>query len=263
MLKWIWKKNEQADPEADRDCERHDVSFRVVSRDLPGYRALTLDISGSGLQLQTEAMLEKSRILNLQMEFDREELPDFSCPAKVVWSKGEEGSRFFQAGLVFVPESHEQKVNLARMGTVLETRSAADLQDLLDQARRLDPTREAYLAGKNVAGPAPSQNGGFGNLEIPMRVRIDRFVWDRQENRVSVEYALDQDRFQLYFPNCQLCFDYGCSEKEHVAALQIATSSKMLDKIVTERGGTWKHYRFVDGNGKPILDIISFGCQAR
>ena len=145
MLKWIFKKKEEA---ITRDSERFDVIVRVKSRQLPGYRALTLDISGSGLQIETEGLLEKGKILDLEMEFDRPELPDFTCPAQVMWAKTDDSRRQHLAGLAFQPETHEQKLNLARMGTVLETRSETDIKDLLQEANRLDATREAFFAQK-------------------------------------------------------------------------------------------------------------------
>lgn len=149
MLKWIFKKKEKS--AADRDSERHEVSIRVKSRQLPGFRALTLDVSASGLQLETEAQLEKGQILNLELEFDTEELPDFSCPAEVMWSSGDDERRRYSAGLAFRPETDEQKLNTARMGAVLETRSNADIAVLLAEANRIDPTREAFFAQKEMA----------------------------------------------------------------------------------------------------------------
>lgn len=155
MLKWVWKKQEKT--AADRDSERHDCSVRVMSRQLPGFRAITLDVSSSGLQLETQGLLEKGLVLELKLEFDREELPDFTVPAEVMWAKrdGERRSHFL-AGLRFQPQTDQERLNLARMAAVIETRSEADLADLLAEANKLDPTRAAVVSRTQME---PAQGG--------------------------------------------------------------------------------------------------------
>ena len=152
MLKWVWKKQQKS--AKDRDSERFDCSVRVMSKQLPGFRAITLDVSSSGLQLETQGLLEKGQILELKLEFDREELPDFNIPAEVMWAKrdGERRSHFL-AGLRFKAESDTERLNLARMSAVIETRSEADLGDLLAEANKLDPSRAAVVSRTQMEAP--------------------------------------------------------------------------------------------------------------
>ncbi len=141
---------------ADRASERHDLSIRVMSKDLPGYRALTHDLSRTGVQLETEAELALYSILELNMEFDQEELPNFSCPAEVMWCKViDKRKTRYRCGLRFAPSNDAEVRNLARMATVLKARSEADLEDLLEEAKRLDPERsDTFL---RVDGRAPNE----------------------------------------------------------------------------------------------------------
>ena len=71
MLSRFLKKKPQL---IDRDGERYDVSLRVLSRELPGYRGVTLDLSRSGVQLETSGLLEIGSEPELKFEFDRGEL---------------------------------------------------------------------------------------------------------------------------------------------------------------------------------------------
>ncbi len=173
MLKWVWKKAEKS--AKDRDSERYDCSVRVMSRQLPGFRAITLDVSSSGMQLETQGLLEKGQLLELNLEFDREELPDFTIPAEVMWAKrdGERRSHFL-AGLRFQPGTDVERLNLARMSAVIETRSEADLGDLLAEANKLDPTRAAVVSRTHMeAPPAGAQVQLPTNIpEVPSRDSI-------------------------------------------------------------------------------------------
>jgi PilZ domain-containing protein len=272
MLKWIWKKPEKS--ETDRDAERYDVAVRVKSRQLPGFRALTLDVSGSGLQLETQELLREGQVLELELDFDREELPDFSCPAEVMWAKGDDTSRNYLAGLAFRPKDDSAKLHLARMGAVLETRSEADIQDLLADANKLDPEREAFFAQKGQ-DTATIPQGGQARVQphrekhpgvlIPMDIRIDGYRWERNESggRLVLNYTEGQDSHELIFPNCQLCHDYGCGFHRQVVGMFATIQSERLRELRSQRVNhePWKHYRFIAPNRDPVLDIISLSCQ--
>lgn len=145
----------------DRNGERHDVIVGVMSRELPGYKAITIDISQSGVQIQTPEILEVGLEPVLAFDFDRAELKNFSVKSRVVWSRQNGDNRAkFNSGLVFVPESDEDIINLSRMATILQVRSEADIRTLLDEANRVDPERAAIYSGSMLGGdplhpPAP------------------------------------------------------------------------------------------------------------
>lgn len=282
MLKWIWKEREKS--AADRQAERYDVAVRVKSRELPGYRALTDDISATGLQLETEGPLVKGQVLLLELEFDREELPDFSCPAEVMWARDDDNRRQFRAGLAFRPNTDKQRTDLARMGAVLESRSEADIQDLLAEANRLDATRQdfysrkdggpAVLAAASATKPsrpatpveagqsAPARPPSHPGVLVPLEIDIQGYVWD--ENRGLTIYYLDAgQRHQLLFPDCQLCHDHGCAFYVRIVAFYATTQSDKIRELQALRGNmAWRHYRFLATGGQPVLDIVAQPCQA-
>ena len=240
---------------ADRESERYDVAVRVKSRQLPGFRALTLDVSGSGLQLETQGMLEQGQVLVLELDFDREELPDFSCPAEVMWARGDDTSRHYLAGLAFRPPNDDERLHLARMGAVMETRSEADIQDLLADANKLDPEREAFFAQKEEEKSEPGMQKADGTpkthpgLSIPLDIRIDGYRWDRrQQQSLLLSYTEGDNRHELIFSDCQMCHDHGCGFRSQTVGVYATIHSEKLRQLQAQRGKQkpWKHYRFLD-----------------
>lgn len=152
----------------DRDGERYDVSWRVLSRELPGYRGVTLDLSRSGVQLETSAILDVGSEPELKFEFDRGELETFTCKAKVVWSKQDgTNERKFRSGLTFIPATDDERRQLSRMSTVLQTRSETDLKTLLDQARRVDPELERSYGNLSTFRPHHLGDDGAQGAKLP------------------------------------------------------------------------------------------------
>ena len=266
-----WGSKEHVPSAADRDSTRHDISFRVRSRQLPGYRAITHDLSRSGLQLETENLLQKGSILELELEFDREEIIDFTCPAEVMWARPDnKRAKRFRAGLAFRPRTAEEKTNLVRMATVLQARSEADLDDLLEEARRLDSDRSATHA--RISGgdsPTPSAEPqtaakpvALGGVFIPLSIELTGYSWKRASGTVELSFGDKSAEYLLYFPDCQLLHDHTGNSSVEVVGLYTTFQSKKIRELQAERGlKRWKHYRFVAREHQPILEIISAPVQ--
>ena len=254
----------------DRDGERYEISLRVLSRDLPGYRGVTLDLSRSGVQLETSALLDVGSEPILKFEFDRGELESFECRAKVVWSRKEGGRRDFHSGLVFIPETDDEKRQLVRMATVLQTRSETDLKTLLDQARRVDPELERdYAAMAQAKGevapeppdrpsevssgtstststasekPAQSRHPG---LYIPLNVTLEGYTWNRASRTLHLGLRENRETHSLYFPNCQLFQVMEPASDQTIVGLYSTITSPSTRRLDLGGSVNYKHYRFV------------------
>lgn len=91
-----------------RRSERIPISLRCLSQQLPGFRAVTIDISNHGAQLQTEQLLEVGSIMDITFELELSELPQITLRAVAVWSAAEEERRkAFRGGVEFT-EQHPQ-----------------------------------------------------------------------------------------------------------------------------------------------------------
>lgn len=248
-----------------RRSPRHNLRFSVRSRDLPGFRAITCDLSQCGTQLETSGLLVEGAELVLDLEFDREELQDFSCPARVVWASEVPGDRDFRAGLVFLPEDDAKRSALARMATVLQVRSESDLEELLEEAKRLDPerartftrVRQQTSSGRKVRRVLPA----LGVL-IPLQICIDGYQWDGGTRVLTVTFSDAQGVHRLQFPYCRILTDYGCVLNPGVTGLYSTPFSDAIKKLPNPSPpGGWKHYRFLMADRQPILELVSAPCR--
>lgn len=280
----------------DRDGERYEVSLRVLSRDLPDYRGVTLDLSRSGVQLETGGILEVGTEPELKFEFDRGELESFTSRARVVWSRQQENSRSkFRSGLIFTPRTDDEKRLLARMAAVLQTRSDTDLKTLLEQARRIDPELERSYAEISQAQAAmPSQGASVAprpaapppavpaapvappvvgaekttdapphlGIYIPLSVVIEGYTWNRASRVLHIGLREGDQVNNLFFPECQLFQVLEPAADFPIAALYCAPSSPVARKLqLTESQVDYRHYRFVDKDGKGLIDVVSAACR--
>jgi PilZ domain len=282
----------------DRDGDRYEVSLRVLSRDLPGYRGVTLDLSRSGVQLETSGLLEVGSEPELTFEFDRGELETFACRAKVVWSRQQgDNKRKIHSGLTFVPQTDDEIRQISRMATVLQTRSETDLKTLLDQARRIDPELERSYhnistnqpfrpapAGSPVeiastppppppvpnapppppppSRPSVAQRPPHLGVFIPLRVALEGYTWNRSTRTLHVGLREGQQVHNLFFPDCQLFQVLEPAADRVIGGLYSTLTSPATRKLqLAGAPSSYKHYRFVADDGKGLIDIISCPCK--
>jgi len=86
-----------------RGAERFPCRVRVMSRHLPGFRGVTLDLHSSGLQLETEGPVPVGQTLQLTVEFDVCSFEPVACTARVAWC-AQRGRRWV-CGLALSPEA--------------------------------------------------------------------------------------------------------------------------------------------------------------
>lgn len=298
MLGFFGKKTPQL---VDRDGERYDVSLRVLSRELPGYRGVTLDLSRSGVQLETSGELEVGSEPELKFEFDRGELDSFTCQAQVVWSRQDgDNQRKFHSGLRFVPKTDDEIRQLSRMATVLQTRSETDLKTLLDQARRIDPDLEESYANISSAprykpsphdpstpsvlpqgtpppppppppqsAPAPvaqkkQQTPPNLGLYMPLSVKLEGYTWNCQSRTLHLGIREGDAVHSLFFPDCQLFQVLEPAADTAIEGLYSTFTSPKTRKLqFGETQTRFKHYRFVGSEGKGLIDIVSGPCRSK
>ena len=91
-----------------RRSERIPVSVRMLSQQLPGFRAVSIDLSLHGAQIQCEGALELGTYMNVSLELEMPDLPKLTLQALVVWSRAEEERRkAYRAGLEFTQQHPE------------------------------------------------------------------------------------------------------------------------------------------------------------
>lgn len=97
-----------------RRSERVDGRFRIVSRDLPGYTAVSVDLSEGGFQMVTRAPMDTSRILDMRLEPEVEGLETLDFQARVMWCR-EQQRGSFRVGMEYVFPDQEQRERLGAL----------------------------------------------------------------------------------------------------------------------------------------------------
>lgn len=80
--------------------------LRAISRTLPGYYALSVDVSAGGLQLTTRLPLDLGEELSLSLDFPDSDLL-VHCHVRVVWSRA--SLRGYTAGCEFIDPGEDMR----------------------------------------------------------------------------------------------------------------------------------------------------------
>ncbi|MHB2020018.1 MAG: PilZ domain-containing protein, partial [Candidatus Xenobia bacterium] len=95
-----------------RRAGRHRVAFQVMGKDLPGYKAMAMDLSVLGVRLRMEGEIAVGTTLDLHLDFDVFSLPGITAHAEVRWCVPNPDGKGWVAGLEFVrlPEDDREAI---------------------------------------------------------------------------------------------------------------------------------------------------------
>lgn len=106
---------------------RHRLSLRLLSKDLPGFKALSVDYNALGLQIQTEGEIPVGKILALNIELEGGNMPRVLCQGKVCWCQHVERKRYM-IGVEFVNLPPQIEQELEDFEKLLLQRQRSDIQ---------------------------------------------------------------------------------------------------------------------------------------
>lgn len=277
-----------------RAAARHSMPLRVRSRQLPGFKGMTVDFSRSGLQLEVDAEVPVGLKLTLTVDFDRFDLNPLECAGEIVWCRPLPG-RGYRAGLRFVHPDAATQHQVNEVANFIEARSTADLHSLLEQAKLLSqdagplpqqigqeakafPAAAAPVAPPVAPPPPPEPEpvpppptlaealpefGSSDGIVMFVDARIQGAWWDFEHGRAVLVLRGAQGPDQrLEFPECQTLRDYGCFRRPHISRLWTYSDSELLEWIVERYGpGPWRHYQFLDDQEEVTLEVVSAPVQ--
>lgn len=105
---------------------RYKLSLRTLSKDFPGFKALSVDFNALGIQVQTEGPLEQGKEVSLDMELEKADLPHVICKAVVRWCTQVERKRYL-IGLEFIGISEELSAELQEFEKFIVARSQGEV----------------------------------------------------------------------------------------------------------------------------------------
>jgi len=112
---------------AARRSERHRLSLRVLSNDLPGFRGVTVDISLHGAQMVIAGALAVGKPLRLTIETDTSQIPRLEINGVVVWCREGERAKQFLIGVEFTQQAPEWQAELEKFYRIMEDRVGSDV----------------------------------------------------------------------------------------------------------------------------------------
>lgn len=83
-----------------RRARRFNWSLRVLSKELPGFRAVSLDFNRLGLKLSTEGPAEEGSVISMMLEIETAKTHELLCQGVVRWNK-EVSRRKWEVGVEF------------------------------------------------------------------------------------------------------------------------------------------------------------------
>ncbi|MFN3994908.1 MAG: PilZ domain-containing protein [bacterium] len=111
------------DPSVFRQYVRINRDIGVISPDIPGYKAVTRDISLGGCKISTSKPIQKGKIIKIGLELEISNVP-LELNAEVVWLKEIEPNKKYEMGLKFIYNNPEQQQKIEKyILYILETQS--------------------------------------------------------------------------------------------------------------------------------------------
>ena len=118
--------DELDDSDSMRRAPRYQWSIRILSKDLPGFRAVSLDFNRLGVKLSTEGKVEENKIITMMLEIETTKNRELLCQGLIRWCK-ETGRRKYEVGVEFTDLDREVAQELENFESFLADRQAGDV----------------------------------------------------------------------------------------------------------------------------------------
>ena len=114
------------DSDSMRRAPRYTWSIRVLSKDLPGFRAISLDFNRLGVKLSTEGAVEENKAITMMLEIETAKTRELLCQGVVRWSR-ELGRRKYEVGIEFTELNEVVAKELENFESFLAERQQGDV----------------------------------------------------------------------------------------------------------------------------------------
>lgn len=110
-----------------RSAPRVNCHLCVLSRDLPGFRVMTIDLSEGGLQVEAPSAVPTGTSVLLRIEFDTDKLPPIEASATVAWCSQQDRSKH-RVGLRFTSIDERSRTIIGMYRDLVARREDVDIQ---------------------------------------------------------------------------------------------------------------------------------------
>ncbi|GMU55024.1 MAG: hypothetical protein AMXMBFR33_41700 [Candidatus Xenobia bacterium] len=105
-----------------RRAQRFKLGVRILSPELPAFKAISVDFSRSGLQIEAEGDVPIDTMLTLTLETEIREIPSVICRARVIWSRPTGQFQRCRLGLEFTTLEPKMRADLDRFESYVRAR---------------------------------------------------------------------------------------------------------------------------------------------
>lgn len=245
-----------------RDYRRESRRLTLKSGDLPGYRAITTDLSHGGFKAELEAELVEGDRIPITFEF--EQLGGFSVDllAEVRWIE-KKGARYI-TGFSF-PDQGRYQEGYQWLCDWLNTGGETEVKKLFRPAafQKTPPIPESLLA----QGPPPEEPlqelDKALQLRVPFKGFLRGWAWEQGDDMVVVVLEDDdgQDHW-LEFPGCRGLHARCRDRKIRLQGVGLVFQSDMIKEYSRHVSmESLYHFQFLDDYLRVCLDVVAAGCR--
>lgn len=137
-----------------RSAPRVSCHLCVLSRDLPGFRVMTVDLSEGGLQVEAPSAAETGTSVLLRLEFDTDQLPAIEATACVAWCSQQDRNHY-RVGLRFTSIDERSRGIISLYKDLVARRADASI---LSRTSFAEPELALAVEGAPEAAPLPEIN---------------------------------------------------------------------------------------------------------
>ncbi len=233
-----------------RSAPRVSCHLCVLSRSLPGFRVMTVDISEGGLQVEAPSGVELGSTVLLRIEFDTNTLPSIEASAVVAWCRQQERGRF-RIGLRFtsIDERSQEIIGLYR--DLLVTRDESDISSRILQE---EPSVAVDLEVLEPAAPLPTLNViEWHRIPVMAQATLVGYLRAGQQLQVRLRGGQPGVRSREFiFTGLKGLKDHF---KEDPSVKVIAIFRHAQTSEATHR------FQMLDANNQVLLDIEAAACR--
>lgn len=228
-----------------RSAPRVSCHLCVISRDLPGYRVMTIDISEGGLQVEAPARVALGTSVLLRLEFDTEKLPPIQASATVAWcSQAERGK--YRIGLQFHTLDERSKEVIGLYRQLVDRRASTDVTQRT--------VRDAELSEANFEGVQLPSLQVLHWHSVPILSQAILVGYRRAGGVLQVRLQGGESGIR----QADYAFSAVKGMRDHLDC--DPSARPVLEFRFAEVNGGFFRFQFLDSEKAPILEIEAKNC---
>jgi len=242
-----------------RMSPREPHRLTLKSGELPGYRAVTHDLSVGGFKTELEGELVPGDQIEVTFEFEAPSGFTLDLRAQVQWVRAKGGGRF-ATGFSF-PEQGPYQENYNKLCQWFEAREDVEVKKLF---KSISVQQEKQSGQPNAAAEsAPPPLDKDLSICVPFKGFLRGWAWEQGDDVVVV--VLEDDNgtdHWLEFPGCRGMHARCRDRKIRLQGVKLVSNSPLIaeySRIVTFE--SLYHFQFLDDFARVCLDLVANGCR--